>query len=104
MAWRNASFSRTLLNSARSASLRSATNASAAPRLRPSHLGSGNLRPRRSLRFTNSRTLEELGCMSSMLPLHSLVSNARLTSYVAVDVRAFCELSQGTFRRTCQDR
>lgn len=36
-----------------------------------------------------------IGCTQSLLPLHSVVAAARLTSHVAVEARACCELSQG---------
>ncbi|KAK1300443.1 E3 ubiquitin-protein ligase CIP8 [Acorus calamus] len=49
-------------------------------------------------------SLGELACLQSLLPLHNVVSAARLTSHLSVEARACCELSQGTFRRTCQDR
>ncbi|PON74735.1 hypothetical protein PanWU01x14_047940 [Parasponia andersonii] len=49
------------------------------------------------------RNLGELGCVQSLLPLHGVAATC-LTSHLADNVRAFCELSHGTFRRTCQDR
>lgn len=37
-----------------------------------------------------------LACTQSLMPLHSKVAAAtRLTSHIAVEARAFCELSQG---------
>lgn len=51
------------------------------------------------------RSFGELGCAQSLLPLHSMVAAARLTSHLSVDSRAWRELSQGTlFCRTCPDR
>ncbi|KAL5788158.1 hypothetical protein ACOSP7_005107 [Xanthoceras sorbifolium] len=89
MAWRSAgSLSRSL---SRASSLRSPPPI---PRLRPHH------QPRR-LSFASPRNLGELGCTASFLPFHSVT---RLTSHLTVNVRAYSELSHGTFRRTCQDR
>lgn len=48
-----------------------------------------------------SRSMGELGCTQSLLPLQC---TPRLTSHLSVAVRACCELSHGTFCRTCQDR
>ncbi|GAB4846935.1 hypothetical protein Ancab_025945 [Ancistrocladus abbreviatus] len=105
MAWRSGSLSRTLVNTARSSPLRPPSTSSALPRLRPPPSFQANrLHPPRRLLLTNPRTLGELGCAQSLMPLHSVVADARLTSHVTVDARACCELSQGTFRRTCQDR
>ncbi|OVA03169.1 hypothetical protein BVC80_7209g1 [Macleaya cordata] len=98
MAWRG-SFSRSLLSTART--MRSSSQS--LPRVRPPPLTAPRVQTRR-LSFSNPRTLGELGCTQSLLPLHSMVAAARLTSHLAVDVRACCELSQGTFCRTCPDR
>ncbi|XP_072988709.1 uncharacterized protein [Typha latifolia] len=93
MAWRG-SISRSLLATARSSS---------ASRLRPPPLAAPRLH-RRHLPFPPSRPLGALGCVQSLLPLHSSVAIPRLTSHLSASARACCELSQGTFRRTCQDR
>ncbi|XP_073107911.1 uncharacterized protein [Elaeis guineensis] len=108
MAWRG-SISRSLLATARSSSS-SLRSPAAAPRLRPPPLATPRLQRRRpsfSLPGETpvlNRTLGELGCTQSLLPLHSVVALPRLTSHLSVSARACCELSQGTFRRTCQDR
>jgi hypothetical protein len=47
------------------------------------------------------RNLGELGCTQSLLPL---VASGHLTSRLNANVRAFSELSHGTFCRTCPDR
>ncbi|XP_043708363.1 protein NONRESPONDING TO OXYLIPINS 2, mitochondrial-like isoform X2 [Telopea speciosissima] len=96
MALRSGSIGRSLISTARASSLRSPPPL---PRLRPPPLAS----PRRTS-FPTTRTMRELGCMESLMPLHSVVAAARLTSHLAVNARACCELSQGTFCRTCQDR
>ncbi|KAI0501545.1 hypothetical protein KFK09_016490 [Dendrobium nobile] len=95
MAWRG-SISRSIISVARSSpsSLRSPA---ALPRFRPPRI-------QRSRLFATSRLPCELGCASSLLPLHSVIAIPRLTSHLSVSARACCELSQGTFRRTCQDR
>ncbi|XP_010467279.1 PREDICTED: uncharacterized protein LOC104747348 isoform X1 [Camelina sativa] len=98
MAWRSAgSAARSFVSAtARSPSLRSPSTA--LPRLRP---------PPSSRRFTfssPSRNLGALGCTQSFLPLYSVVAASQLTSHLNVNLRAFCELSNGTFQRTCQDR
>ncbi|KAG1368555.1 hypothetical protein COCNU_14G010230 [Cocos nucifera] len=92
MAWRG-SISRSLLAAARSSSspLRSPP---VAPRLRPPPLAAPRLQ-RRRLSLAPSRTLGELGCAQSLLPLHSVVAVPRLTSHLSVSARACCELSQG---------
>ncbi|KAL3843884.1 hypothetical protein ACJIZ3_001287 [Penstemon smallii] len=94
MAWRG-SFSRSLLSAARSSTSRSSQPISAARLLR-------RPQPRR-LSFSNPRNLGELGCAQSLMPLHSM-AGALLTSHLSVRVRACCELSHGTFCRSCQDR
>ncbi|XP_058080598.1 protein NONRESPONDING TO OXYLIPINS 2, mitochondrial-like isoform X1 [Magnolia sinica] len=101
MAWRSGSLSRTLLSTARSSSFRSAPPL---PRLRPSPPLAAPRPPRSRLTFAHPRLLGELGCTQSLLPLHSVVAAARLTSHLSIDSRACCELSQGTLSRTCQDR
>ncbi|RAL38882.1 hypothetical protein DM860_015243 [Cuscuta australis] len=51
-----------------------------------------------------TRTLGGLAAAQSLMPLLSTTAGPRLTSHLKVDVRACCELSHGTFCRTCQDR
>ncbi|XP_008813195.1 uncharacterized protein LOC103723893 isoform X3 [Phoenix dactylifera] len=92
MAWRG-SISRSLHAAARSSSS-SLRSRPAPPRLRPPPLASPRL-PRRRLSFASPRTLGELGCAQSLLPLHSVVAVPRLTSHLSVSARACCELSQG---------
>ncbi|RYR33645.1 hypothetical protein Ahy_A10g048275 [Arachis hypogaea] len=41
------------------------------------------------------RSVSRLGCVQSLLPLHSAVSSARLTSCLGVDSRSSRSLSQG---------
>ncbi|XP_028767687.1 uncharacterized protein LOC114725356 isoform X2 [Neltuma alba] len=99
MAWRSGSLSRSLMSAAR-ASLRPSPP-SPLPRLRPPPLTAPLPWPRRFSSAT-SRSLGELGCAQSLLPLHN--TSTCLTSHFAVSARACCELSHGTFRRSCQDR
>ncbi|KAL0885227.1 hypothetical protein Bca101_009209 [Brassica carinata] len=101
MAWRNAgSAARSFVSAtARAPSLRSPT--ASLPRLRPSP----SPLPGRRFSFASpSRNLGALGCTQSFLPLYSVVAASQLTSHLNVNLRAFCELPNGTFRRTCQDR
>ncbi|XP_047976953.1 uncharacterized protein LOC125219118 isoform X2 [Salvia hispanica] len=94
MAWRG-SLSRSLMSTARASASRSS------PPLRPPPVSSSRLNSRR-LSFSNPRliigcsTLGELGCAQSLLSLHTTVAGTRLTSRLADNVRAFCELSHGT--------
>ncbi|KAG6432964.1 hypothetical protein SASPL_104560 [Salvia splendens] len=101
MAWRG-SLSRSLVSTARASAFRSSPPLSAPTRLLPSPIVAPRLRPRR-FSFSNPRTLGELGCAHSLLPLSSM-AGVHLTSHLALNVRAFCELSHGTFHRSCQDR
>ncbi|XP_074565648.1 uncharacterized protein LOC141822120 isoform X2 [Curcuma longa] len=100
MAWRG-SISRSLLNAARYSATRSPPAAASRIRAPPSAVPRLQ---RRQHAFASPRNLGELGCMQSFLPLYSTVAAPRLTSHLSVNARACCELSQGTFRRTCQDR
>ncbi|KAL9276025.1 hypothetical protein AKJ16_DCAP19290 [Drosera capensis] len=93
------SLTRTLLATARSAGIRRPTTTTL-PRLRAAE----SLCLPRRLSFSNPRVLGELGGLYSLMPLHSAVAGARMTAYVSVEARACCELSQGTFRRSCQAR
>ncbi|CAH8380052.1 unnamed protein product [Eruca vesicaria subsp. sativa] len=101
MAWRSAgSAARSFVSAtARAPSLRSPP--ATLPRLRPTQ---SSLPRRRFASFTNPRNLGELGCTQSLLPLHNVVASARLISHLNLNVRAFCELPNGTFQRTCPDR
>ncbi|XP_024026986.1 uncharacterized protein LOC112093194 isoform X2 [Morus notabilis] len=90
MAWRSAgSLSRSLMSTARVSSLRSAPSL---PRLRPPNLAAPPRLPSRRLSFASTRNLGELGCAQSLLPMHSVMAS---TSHLAVNLRAFCELSHG---------
>ncbi|KAK1418242.1 hypothetical protein QVD17_27385 [Tagetes erecta] len=91
MAWRG-SISRAMMSTARASSSRSA------PRLRPPPVTAPRFSTRR---LSSPRTLGELGCAQSLL---SLAGSRLTTSHLTVNVRAFCELSHGTFCRSCQDR
>ncbi|OVA15927.1 hypothetical protein BVC80_1821g94 [Macleaya cordata] len=92
MAWRCGSLSRSLLSTARSSSLRSSPPL---PRLRPPPTTSPRHAQSRHFSFANPRTLGELACTQSLLPLHCAVAASRLTSHLTVNSRAFFELSQG---------
>ncbi|KAF9600238.1 hypothetical protein IFM89_005062 [Coptis chinensis] len=96
MAFRSGSFSRSLLNNARS-SLRSSQSQSH-PRLRPPPIPTP-LRQQQHRRFSISRTFGELGCAQSLMPLHSVVAAARLTSHLTVNARSCCELSQVQYKK-----
>ncbi|KAJ8763398.1 hypothetical protein K2173_002281 [Erythroxylum novogranatense] len=95
MAWRSVgSLSRSISSAARSSPIRSSPPL---PRIRPPTT------PRRFL-LSPSRNFRELGCAQSLLPLHGMSTSAHLASRFNSKLRAFCELSHGTFRRSCQDR
>ncbi|MFS8025231.1 hypothetical protein Hanom_Chr16g01472551 [Helianthus anomalus] len=85
MAWRG-SLSRTFISTTRSPSFRPTTTL---PRHRLPPLSPPRLHSRRVF---NPRTLGELGCAQSLLPM---LAGARLMSHIAVNMRAFCELSHG---------
>ncbi|KAG6406625.1 hypothetical protein SASPL_134231 [Salvia splendens] len=99
MAWRG-SLSRSLMSTARASASRSSPPLAT---LRPPPVSSSRLNSRR-FSFSNPSTLGELGCAQSLLSLHRTVAGTRLTSRLADNVRAFCELSHGTLCRSCQDR
>ncbi|KAK8963992.1 hypothetical protein KSP40_PGU009894 [Platanthera guangdongensis] len=86
MAWRG-SISRAILSVGRSSSS-SLRSPAALPRLSPPRI-------QRTRLFATSRVPSELGCASSLLPLHSAAAMPRLTSHLSVSARACCELSQG---------
>uniref|UniRef100_A0A0V0GK58 Uncharacterized protein n=1 Tax=Solanum chacoense TaxID=4108 RepID=A0A0V0GK58_SOLCH len=44
---------------------------------------------------TLSRPLSQMGCLQSLLPLHTAVSSARLTSCLGIDSKGSRSLSQG---------
>ncbi|KAK4422900.1 hypothetical protein Salat_1872600 [Sesamum alatum] len=54
-------------------------------------------------RFSLSRSPAELGSMASMLPLHSAVATARMTSCLSSSSRCCRALSQGTLCCTSPD-
>ncbi|KAL4577470.1 hypothetical protein LXL04_013579 [Taraxacum kok-saghyz] len=93
------SLPRSLISTARSSTIRRPTTTSL-PHLRPPpqpSLHGHRLRPGPTPSLPGFGTIGGvLGCTQSLLPLHSVVAAARLTSHVAVDARACCELSQGT--------
>ncbi|CAN6802446.1 unnamed protein product, partial [Brassica oleracea] len=60
-------------------------------------------KPAASPRFSFSRCPSELGCVQSLLPLHSTVAAARLTSCLSVTSRSSRALSQGTLCCTSPD-
>ncbi|WJX14932.1 hypothetical protein P8452_05130 [Trifolium repens] len=103
MALRSGSLSRSFISTARNSLRPSAP--SPLPRLRPPPLATPRTQPRLfSIPPTTSRNLGQLGCIQSLLPLHSTMAVACLTSHLAVNARACSELSNGTFHRSCQDR
>ncbi|PIN17328.1 hypothetical protein CDL12_10011 [Handroanthus impetiginosus] len=90
MAWRG-SLSRSIMSTARASAFRSSPSLSVPSRIRPPSFSAPRVQPRR-FSFSNPRTMGELGCTQSLMPLHCGV---RLTSHLNVDVRACCELSHG---------
>ncbi|KAL3497498.1 hypothetical protein ACH5RR_040230 [Cinchona calisaya] len=54
-------------------------------------------------RFSLSRAPSELGAVQSMLPLHSAVATARMTSCLSLTSRSSRALSQGTLCCTSPD-
>ncbi|CAA0408215.1 unnamed protein product [Arabidopsis thaliana] len=54
-------------------------------------------------RFSFSRCPSELGCVQSLLPLHSTVAAARLTSCLSTTSRSSRALTQGTLCCTSPD-
>ncbi|KAL5563412.1 hypothetical protein UlMin_033159 [Ulmus minor] len=49
-----------------------------------------------NLRLPDNRLVPQLGCVQSLLPLHSAVSSAQLTSCMGIDSNSSRLLSQGT--------
>ncbi|KAK4749943.1 hypothetical protein SAY87_027392 [Trapa incisa] len=103
MAWRCGSLPRTFTAAARASSSTFRSSPGLSRPLRPPSLSSTRVQSRR-FSFASPRSMGELGCTMSLLPLHSAMCVPRLTSHLTVAARACCELSHGTFRRTCQDR
>ncbi|KAG5411437.1 hypothetical protein IGI04_007756 [Brassica rapa subsp. trilocularis] len=95
------------INRSSVSSLRSAIRSS----LHKSPIGTGSSsagfripsKPAASPRFSFSRCPSELGCAQSLLPLHSTVAAARLTSCLSVTSRNSRALSQGTLCCTSPD-
>ncbi|PIA56667.1 hypothetical protein AQUCO_00700791v1 [Aquilegia coerulea] len=94
MAWRSGSFSRSLLSAAARTSSRRSSPTSL-PRLRSPPPLSAPRQQQRRFSFSNPRTMESLGCIQSLLPLHNVVASSLLTSHLTLNARACCELSQG---------
>ncbi|KAI6701439.1 hypothetical protein NL676_015763 [Syzygium grande] len=96
MAGRCGSLSRSLMSSARASSspFRSSPPPPLLSRpLRPPPVAAPRLQSRRRPSFAApSRSMGELGCTQSLLPLQC---TPRLTSHLSVAVRACCELSHG---------
>ncbi|CAK9315747.1 unnamed protein product [Citrullus colocynthis] len=92
MAWRSGSLSRTLISTVRPSSSRLI---SSAPQLRPLLPTAPRRLPGHQFSAA-SRSLGELGCVQSFLPIYSMTAASCLTSHLTVNVRAFCELSHGT--------
>ncbi|KAK4748536.1 hypothetical protein SAY87_015122 [Trapa incisa] len=55
------------------------------------------------LSFSVLRVRKELGCVQSLLPLHSVVAAARMTSCLSTTSRSCRALSQGTLCCTSPD-
>ncbi|KAG8635908.1 protein NONRESPONDING TO OXYLIPINS 2, mitochondrial isoform X2 [Manihot esculenta] len=70
--------------------LKSAVNK---PTLKPNPIPSSQLLSRSFL--TSPRSVPQLSALQSLLPLHSAVSSARLTSCLGIDSRSSRSLSQG---------
>ncbi|KAI3448145.1 hypothetical protein Pfo_004810 [Paulownia fortunei] len=107
MAWRG-SLSRSLMSTARASAFRSSPSLSApfasvllhSPALASNPAASPSPTPGPKFQILCFQpligTLGELGCAQSLMPLHSVVAGVRLTSHLAVNVRACCELFHGT--------
>ncbi|KAM3757021.1 hypothetical protein ACB098_02G156900 [Castanea mollissima] len=93
MAGRCGSLSRSLLCTARTSIRSSSSSSTSLPGLRRSLPQRLHSRPPL---LSSTRTMGELGCAQSLMPLHSAVAAARLTSHISIEARAFCELSQGS--------
>ncbi|XP_054793359.1 protein NONRESPONDING TO OXYLIPINS 2, mitochondrial-like [Prosopis cineraria] len=95
MALRGGSLSRSIIAAARTFSNHSSPPSISRLRRPPCPLRSYLLDSRRPL-IAVPRTLGLLGCAQSLLPLHSAIADAHLTSHISIKSRACCELSQGT--------
>ncbi|KAJ0240579.1 Uncharacterized protein HA466_0221880 [Hirschfeldia incana] len=95
----NRFMNRSSVSSLRSA-IRSSLHKSPAATGAPPSASSAGFRipskPTASPRFSFSRCPSELGCAQSLLPLHSTVAAARLTSCLSLTSRSSRALSQGT--------
>ncbi|MCL7040668.1 hypothetical protein MKW94_006723, partial [Papaver nudicaule] len=90
MAWRG-SASRSFISATRA--MRS--TAQPLPRIRPTPvMAPPRIQAAPRFNFANPRTLGELGCTQSLLSMCSVAAAPRLTSHLAVNVRAWPELSQ----------
>ncbi|KAI3413119.1 uncharacterized protein J3R85_016480 [Psidium guajava] len=92
MAGRCGSLSRSLISSARASSSPFRSSPPLSRPLRPPPAASPRLQSRRLYFAAPSRSMGELGCTQSLLPLHC---TPRLTSHLSVAVRACCELYHG---------
>ncbi|XP_058738654.1 uncharacterized protein LOC131610664 isoform X1 [Vicia villosa] len=94
MALRSGSLSRSFISTARN-SLRPVAP-SPLPRIRPPPLAAPRIQSRLfSMPAATSRNLGQLGCVQSLLPLHSTMAVACLTSHIVASARACSELSNG---------
>ncbi|XP_058738662.1 uncharacterized protein LOC131610664 isoform X2 [Vicia villosa] len=95
MALRSGSLSRSFISTARN-SLRPVAP-SPLPRIRPPPLAAPRIQSRLfSMPAATSRNLGQLGCVQSLLPLHSTMAVACLTSHIVASARACSELSNVT--------
>ncbi|KAI4375960.1 hypothetical protein MLD38_013768 [Melastoma candidum] len=92
MAWRCGSLSRSFISSARSSAAQFRSSAPSRPPLS----AAPRFQSTRRMSFAPARSMGELGCTQSLLPLNSAVGVPQLTSHLSVSVRACCELSHGT--------
>ncbi|CAO2819375.1 unnamed protein product [Amaranthus hypochondriacus] len=90
------------LKSVINVSTKSSSSASAA-RSTATHLPRSSSTSTAVPRFNFSRVPKELGGALSLIPLHSAVAVARMTSCLSVTSRSCRALSQGTLCRTSPD-
>ncbi|KAF7828659.1 zinc finger protein 7-like [Senna tora] len=85
MAWRGGSLSRSVFSAARTVRSHSSPSST-----------TGLYRPVSPSLHSNlvQRTMSQLACAQSLMPLHSVVATTRLTSHISVEFRACCELCQ----------
>ncbi|KAK9667167.1 hypothetical protein RND81_14G237900 [Saponaria officinalis] len=100
MAGRFGNVSRSLMSTTRSSSFLRSPPPSATHRLRSPPPFAARHRPS----VAPLRSFAELGCVQSFLPFGNAAAMPCLTSHLSLDMRAFSELFNGTFCRTCQDR